>query len=31
VPEMDPGWLDKLLKERARQSENGVAPAPAVA
>ena len=31
VPEMDPGWLDNLLKVRARRSDSGIGPAPAVA
>ncbi len=31
VPEMDPGWLDNLLKARARQSDSGIGPTPAVA
>ncbi len=31
VPEMDPGWLDNLLKARARRSDTGIGPTPAVA
>lgn len=31
VPEMDPGWLDNLLKVRARQSDSGLGPAPVAA
>ena len=31
VPEMDPGWLDNLLKVRARQSDKLIGPSPVAA